>query len=186
MARFFALLWLPPFWRYAIFIGLGVSLGLGLVLARMSRMTSYLSDDAKTCINCHVMNDAYMSWKHSSHRNVATCSDCHVPHNNIFAQYAFKACDGFRHSYVFTMRNEPQVLKLSEGAIPVVQNNCIRCHKEMVEMTSLTTSGERLCWDCHHTSHGPLRSLSASPREMHPKLPPAGLSIFKSKDDESL
>jgi cytochrome c nitrite reductase small subunit len=92
-----------------------VALGMALVLARIANATSYLSDDPQACINCHVMTDAYASWQRGSHGWVAVCVDCHVPHSNLVAKYAFKGRDGMRHSYVFTMRSEPQVLELSAG-----------------------------------------------------------------------
>ncbi len=178
-------MFLPATWRYACFAAIGVAFGTGLVVARLSRAASYLSDEPETCINCHVMNDAYMSWQHGSHREVANCNDCHVPHSNPIAQYAFKAQDGMRHSYVFTLRNEPQVLELSEGAIPVIQSNCVRCHTRQVSMIRLASSDERTCWDCHTNVHGPYRSLSASPREMVPKLPPAGFKLFQDDNNST-
>lgn len=83
---------------------LGTMAGLGCYLIYMSRVWSYLGDDPATCINCHVMDSYYATWLHSSHGRDATCNDCHVPHDNIFSKYYFKATDGLRHSYVFTMR----------------------------------------------------------------------------------
>lgn len=35
----------------------------------------------------------YAGWAHSSHLSVATCNDCHVPHNNALEHYAFKAVE---------------------------------------------------------------------------------------------
>ncbi len=183
LIRLLCLLDLPPVWRLACFGSLGVCVGLGLVVARMSRAASYLSDEPRTCINCHVMNDAYMSWQHGSHGKVAKCVDCHVPHSNPVAKLAFKGRDGLRHSYVFTTRTEPQVLELSAGAVPVVLSNCLRCHSDQVSMVRVAATAERTCWECHQNIHGSTRSLSASPREMMPKLPPAGLPGFGPNDN---
>ena len=80
-------------------------------------------------MNCHVMTTQYLTWQHSSHARVATCNDCHVPHDNLVHKFAFKAQDGSWHATVFTMRWEPQVIRLSERAKPVVQANCRRCHE---------------------------------------------------------
>lgn len=74
---------------------------------RIANATSYLSDSPQTCINCHVMTDAYASWQRGSHGRVAVCVDCHVPHSNLVAKYAYKSRDGLKHSCVFTMRKEP-------------------------------------------------------------------------------
>ncbi len=166
---------LPGPLRIGIYSLVGVAVGMALVLARIANATSYLSDDPLTCINCHVMTDAYASWQRGSHGRVAVCVDCHVPHSNVVAKYAFKSRDGLRHSYVFTMRAEPQVLELSAGAVPVVQANCVRCHDDLLSMVRLAGATERRCWDCHTNIHGEVRSQSASPATLRPGLPPAGL-----------
>lgn len=153
----------------------GVAVGMALLLVRIANATSYLSDEPLTCINCHVMTDAYASWQRGSHRRVAVCVDCHVPHDNIVAKYAYKARDGMKHSYVFTRGTAPQVLELSAGAVPVVQANCVHCHSGQLVMIRLAGSTERRCWDCHQNIHGEVRSLSASPAELRPGLPAAGL-----------
>lgn len=170
-----SLAWVPGRWRLASLGMLALGFGLALAVARAARMTSYLSDAPETCINCHVMNDAYLSWQHGSHRHVAVCNDCHVPHTSPVAQYAFKGRDGMRHSYVFTLHLEPQVLNLSAGAIPVIQGNCLRCHAAQIQNVRLPGTEERRCWDCHTNVHGKSRSLSASPDVMRPRLPSAGL-----------
>jgi cytochrome c nitrite reductase small subunit len=60
-----------------------------------------------------------------------------VPQDNIFRQYYVKATDGLWHATVFTARAEPQVIRMRERGIGVVQENCIRCHLDLVDMTSL-------------------------------------------------
>jgi len=154
---------------------LGAVAGLALVVARIANAASYLSSSPETCLNCHVMNDAFSTWQRSSHARAAVCNDCHVPHANPVGTWGFKAADGLRHSAVFTLRREPQVLRLSEGARPVVQANCLRCHADRFAMVRLAASSERACWDCHDNIHGPVRSLSASPHLRRPALPAAGL-----------
>ena len=168
---------LPRFWQVSIFCLVGIIAGMGLVIVRISNAASYLSDSPETCINCHVMTDAYASWQRGSHGRVATCNDCHVPHDNIVSKYAFKAMDGTKHSTVFTLGIEPQVLHLSTMARPVVQKNCLRCHQSQFEMISLSDSTQRACWDCHSNIHGSVHGLSASPPELRPQLPKAGLNI---------
>jgi cytochrome c nitrite reductase small subunit len=178
LRRWLTLAPLPRGWRIAVLAAGGVAIGLAIVVARIANATSYLSDSPETCVNCHVMTDAYATWQRGSHRHVAVCNDCHVPHTSVAAQYAFKARDGTRHSYVYTMRTEPQVLRLSRGAEPVVEANCLRCHGELVAMTSLS-SGGRHCWDCHTNTHGHVQSLSSSPEALRPRLPSAGLEWMK-------
>lgn len=164
-----------PFWRMPIYVLLGTAAGMGLTVAHISRAGSYLSDSPETCMNCHVMTDAYMSWTHSSHAKVAVCTDCHLPHDNIVKRYAFKAMDGTKHSAIFIARGEPQVLQLSEMAQPVVQENCRRCHEQTIEPVHAAVTEENglHCWDCHReVPHGRARSLSATPTTMRPQLPP--------------
>jgi cytochrome c nitrite reductase small subunit len=101
---------------------------------------------------------------------VATCNDCHVPHNNVFNKYYFKAKDGLYHASIYTLRLEPQAITMREPSKKVVQDNCIRCHEEQVtdaKMVSWVASHkdsrlDRTCWECHReTPHGSVRSLSA-------------------------
>jgi cytochrome c nitrite reductase small subunit len=163
-----------PRWRIPCFAAFGLLVGTGLTVAHISRATSYMSDDPEACINCHVMNPQYATWQHSSHFNVATCNDCHVPHDHKLRQLAFKAQDGAWHATVFTLRKEPQVIRLSAGAIPVVEENCRRCHANVVDQTRLQSHavGDLRCWDCHRqTPHGRERSLAATPSAMRPELP---------------
>jgi cytochrome c nitrite reductase small subunit len=164
----------PTFWRLPVWIALGVFAGLGLVAIHVSRAPSYLSDAPETCMNCHVMTQAYVSWNHSSHRNVATCNDCHVPHDSLVNTYAFKAKDGMRHASMFTLRLEPQVIRLSEGAVPVVEQNCRRCHEQLVGEVHARAwaPGDNRCWDCHReVPHGRVNSLSTAFDVNAPKLP---------------
>jgi cytochrome c nitrite reductase small subunit len=103
------------------------------------------------------MAPQYATWSHSSHREAAHCNDCHVPHNNTVNKYYFKAKDGLRHSTIFTMRAEPQVIFILEAGQRVVKQNCIRCHEKVLidnRMASVNPGftmlrEDRQCWDCH-------------------------------------
>lgn len=187
----------PVGWRVSVIVLMGIFTGLFFLLLHISRATSYLSDDPRSCINCHVMYPQYASWAKGSHGDVATCSGCHVPQDNFFRQYYFKASDGLRHATYFTMRWEPQTIQIKEAGVNVVQENCIRCHQDLVEMVSLVeVSGEmarkeegKLCWDCHEeTPHGTVRSLSAAPHALVDRLPsimPEWLNRFVSNGDDN-
>jgi len=150
---------------------------MGLFIAKEANLFSYLSDDPKTCVNCHVMNPVYNSWMHSSHREYASCNDCHVPHNNVFNKYFFKAKDGLYHSYVFTTRQEPEVIFMREASQEVVQNNCIRCHVQQVTQTKYANwvdthtenRTDRQCWSCHkEVPHGSIHGLSTIRNNISP------------------
>ncbi|MEN6307473.1 MAG: cytochrome c nitrite reductase small subunit [Anaerohalosphaeraceae bacterium] len=163
-------------WQVFFYVLIGIAAGTGVVLVRIANATSYLSDSPQTCMNCHVMTDAYASWQRGSHGHAAVCTDCHVPHENMAAKWAFKGLDGTKHSAVFTFRAEPQTLELSATAVPVVQRNCLRCHGDQVQMVRLAGVSERKCWDCHQNIHGEVRSLSSSPSMLRPDLPNAGVN----------
>ncbi|HUM87906.1 MAG TPA: NapC/NirT family cytochrome c, partial [Prolixibacteraceae bacterium] len=71
----------PDRWKVPVILLLGIFVGLGLFTIYLSKAPTYLSDDPKTCMNCHIMAPQYASWSHSSHRQYTNCMDCHVPHN---------------------------------------------------------------------------------------------------------
>ncbi len=174
--RLVALRVIAPGWRVVVFVAIGVALGAGGFVFHVSRAASYLSEKPETCMNCHVMTTEYVTWRHGSHARVAACNDCHVPHTSLPAQYAFKAKDGLWHATVFTMRWEPQVIRLSEDAVPVVEENCRRCHAETVAEAAVAehSPGDLRCWACHReVPHGTVRSLSAAPDIFRPRLPSA-------------
>ncbi len=104
-------------WRMPATILMGCIFGLGFYILKISNAASYLSDDPKACINCHIMTPQYLTWSHSSHREVASCNDCHVPHNNVLNKYYFKAKDGFNHASKFTLGLEPEVIRAREPSI---------------------------------------------------------------------
>jgi cytochrome c nitrite reductase small subunit len=162
----------PPEWRFPVILALGTLIGLFAFAFYISKAYSYLSDNPKTCVNCHIMAPQYATWTHNSHRQYANCNDCHVPHNNLINKYYFKAKDGMRHASMFTLRLEPQVIRIKEASQKVVQNNCIRCHINLLTdepIRDLTleahlSRNERQCWSCHReTPHGRVNSLSSVP-----------------------
>jgi cytochrome c nitrite reductase small subunit len=171
----------PEQWRLAVLIVSAIFLGLVFYLMHISRFTSYLSDDAEACVNCHIMTPQYASWVHSAHREVTNCNSCHVPHDNIFNTYYFKAKDGMRHATIYTMRAEPQVIFIKPAGVKVVQENCVRCHHETVLEDRIKVNyvnhyrTDRLCWDCHrHTPHGRVNSLASTP---HARVPLPGSPV---------
>lgn len=170
-------LWLipPEQWKPTVAVLLGIFCGLFAYAFYISRAPSYLSDNPETCINCHVMNPQFYDWAHSSHRNVAVCNDCHVPHDNIFNKYLFKAQDGLRHATIFTFRNEPFAIYIREAGKEAVQANCIRCHEQATGMQFLGAVQpdyvnhlqQRRCADCHReTPHKRVNSIASTPNAL--------------------
>lgn len=173
----------PSRWQLPVIILLGIFIGLGLFIVKISNAASYLTDDPKACINCHVMSTHYSSWLHSSHRERAVCNDCHVPHDNFVRKYMFKAQDGLRHATMFTFKLEPQVIRIHEAGRAVVQENCKRCHENQIDRVSAINVTEenhkdgagKRCWDCHReTPHGRVGSQASS---MNNYMPPPEPSL---------
>ncbi len=180
LAKAYRLILPPPKWHFTVIVLTGIITGILLLVVHISNATSYLSEEPETCINCHVMYPYYASWSKDSHGRDATCADCHIPQDNIFSKYFVKGTDGMAHATYFTMRWEPQVIQIKSRGTRVVQENCIRCHLDLIDMVQLVEvtatkakKGEgKLCWDCHReTPHGTVKSLSASPHALVERLP---------------
>jgi cytochrome c nitrite reductase small subunit len=139
----------------AVFIG--VALGIGAYTFVYAKGASYLTTDPAACANCHVMQEHYDAWLKSSHRNVATCSDCHMPHN-LVGKYLEKARNGFLHSLAFTTGRYPDPLQIRPINREVTERQCRSCHGEItqaIEWGSARTAG---------TAGGPALDRSAGAR----------------------
>ena len=119
-------------WALAAAVLVGMAGGLGAFTFGYARGYSYLGHDPAACANCHIMNEHYSAWLKGSHRSVATCNDCHTPHN-LVGKYAVKAKNGFWHSFYFTVGGYPDPLRITEGNRQVTEAACRHCHTEMTE-----------------------------------------------------
>jgi cytochrome c nitrite reductase small subunit len=172
MRRIIQFLTPPLKWRILAIVLSGFFTGFFIYIIFISKAVSYISDDPKACVNCHIMSPEYATWNHSSHRKACTCNDCHVPHDNFFVKYIYKAKDGMKHAMYFTLRLEPQVILLEEEGQEVVHKNCLRCHKKLFTNNPVFTIIQvqprifenRRCWACHvEVPHGKILSLSSVP-----------------------
>ncbi|MCG8412225.1 MAG: cytochrome c nitrite reductase small subunit [Bacteroidales bacterium] len=168
----------PASWHMVVIILIGIIVGLSFYSVYVSKAWSYILDEPKACVNCHIMAPQYATWTHSSHRETTTCNDCHVPHDNVARKYYFKAKDGLNHASKFTMRAERQVIFIGEAGKEVVKENCVRCHVDLFDQAKLVsqTKGkftphntDRECWECHReVPHGRVNSLSSVPNSRVP------------------
>jgi cytochrome c nitrite reductase small subunit len=136
---------------FLAFASLGLVLGLGAFTASHAKGLSYLKDDPAACVNCHVMQDQYDSWSHSSHREWATCNECHMPHDPV-GKYYRKALNGWNHSVKFTSGDFPDPIMIGERNKEVALENCLNCHQNMVNDMLRRTDGHRdelRCTECH-------------------------------------
>jgi cytochrome c nitrite reductase small subunit len=138
----------------------GAVLGTGAFTARYAEGTSYLSNDPKACVNCHIMRDQYDGWQKASHHAVATCNDCHVPHETV-PKYMVKAEDGIWHSKGFTLQDFHEPIRIRPSSAKVLQVNCVTCHRDLVNdiLGHDPAGGDATnCVHCHAAvGHGPQR-----------------------------
>jgi cytochrome c nitrite reductase small subunit len=129
---------------------LGIPAGIGGYTFLYAKGLSYLSSDPKACVNCHIMNENYDGWMKSGHRHTATCVDCHLPQD--LAKWPIKADRGFKHAVAFTLQNFKEPIEITAGDRAIVQDNCSRCHGELVHAV-IESPGQHeqplLCLHCH-------------------------------------
>jgi cytochrome c nitrite reductase small subunit len=145
----------------------GIAAGLALHTFDYAEGTSYLSNDPAACVNCHIMREQFDGWSHSTHHAAAGCNDCHVPHD-LLGKYAVKIEHGYRHSKGFTFQDFHEPIQIKPSSLRVVEDNCVRCHTEMVSMIARSGYGghgsgsneigageHTSCVHCHsHVGHG--------------------------------
>lgn len=138
----------------------GVLLGLSGYTFSYAEGTSYLSNDPKACVNCHIMRDQYDGWLKSAHHANATCNDCHVPHDPV-GKYMAKMDHGYRHSKAFTLQDFHEPIQITPKDLTIVQQNCVRCHESFVSDITQHAANVREvvnCVQCHSgVGHGPKR-----------------------------
>jgi cytochrome c nitrite reductase small subunit len=131
-------------------VGIGALGGLGIFTFGYGQGASYLSNDPNACTNCHVMQGHFDSWEQSSHRHVAVCNDCHLPHHPI-GKWVTKGDNGFFHSLAFTLGDFHEPIQIKPRNRRVTQGACLHCHADFVhEMLPAERGGDMLmCIDCH-------------------------------------
>jgi cytochrome c nitrite reductase small subunit len=123
---------------------------------------SYLSDDPKSCVNCHVMREQYDGWQKAAHHAYATCNDCHTPHP-FLRKYLTKIDHGWRHSKGFTLNDFHEPIRITAKDLLDVRENCMRCHAALVSDIAHPAAGTDFdgtadCVHCHaDVGHGPAR-----------------------------
>lgn len=156
----------------AVFVG--AATGIGGFTFVYGRGASYLTSDPGACANCHVMGEQYSGWLQSSHRSVATCNDCHAPHD-LLGKYWTKARNGYAHSLAFTTGDFPEKLRIKPGNLEVTEGACRHCHGGMTGAVDGTDGSEpRGCVTCHsdvgHRGSAPL-TLPRAPRGANAEVP---------------
>jgi cytochrome c nitrite reductase small subunit len=141
-------------WRLslALAMSLGALIGLGFFTLIQGKGASYLRNDPKVCINCHIMQASFDAWVHSSHAPVAACNDCHLPQDFI-GKWFTKADNGLRHAVAFTTGWFHEPLQMTPRNRRVTQNACLHCHGEFVAAAfpagDAHADNSLLCVHCH-------------------------------------
>lgn len=147
----------------AVAVLLGLFLGTGGFTFYYANGGSYLSNDPKACINCHIMREQYDGWQKSSHHAVAVCNDCHTPHDFV-GKWLTKATNGYHHSRAFTFQDFHEPIQITPRNADVLNRACLHCHGELTSLIRLVgheslrteLSEEMTCVRCHQTvGHGP-------------------------------
>lgn len=140
-------------WFWPVVAGLtGILAGLMIFTFGYANGSAYFGKDPQACAQCHSMNKQFTAWSKGSHHTVATCQECHAPHDDPVAWALDEADNGFWHSLKFTFNAYPQNIKIREKNLEVVQEACLYCHKEFVSRIELGRPHDQgvSCLQCHN------------------------------------
>ena len=147
---------------------LGLLAGIGGFTFLYAEGLSYMSDDPKVCVNCHIMQPQFDSWQKASHHTVATCVDCHLP-NGFVSKYLSKAENGYHHSVAFTFQNFHEPIMFKDKSRRILEGNCLQCHGDLVHeqvAPVATDAGALRCITCHRSvGHGATTGLGRRDRK---------------------
>jgi cytochrome c nitrite reductase small subunit len=156
----------------SLLVGLLVFLAALGVFVWVTDAPAYLGHEAATCNNCHVMDAQYENWYHAGHERSAACTDCHLPHQNIFSYYIYKGYSGMKDVFSFTFKTYPVAIRATHQTDGIVQANCIRCHEGTVDnilygiqddVVAGPQAFDRYCWSCHRSAAHGQRGYSLQP-----------------------
>ncbi|MBF0118454.1 MAG: cytochrome c nitrite reductase small subunit [Desulfobacterales bacterium] len=102
------------------------------------------------CSSCHVMSEEYESWFYSGKHKQIKCIDCHLPNDNFVNHYMWKGIDGMKDVIFFYTGVVPEIINASNHGKKTIQDNCIRCHEDMV----ININNDNVkCWECHRNKY---------------------------------
>lgn len=117
---------------------------------------NHMLDGPQFCGSCHFMGPWVETWYHSAHREVASCGDCHIPHDIVPGAF-YKAYTGTRDALETITGQIPKSFLISSHGSEVVHENCLRCHRELFRIVGDTRTKDGVyCFKCHsNTPHSP-------------------------------
>jgi len=122
-----------------------LALAVALFLAVGPPQLLAKSETPDFCASCHLHESHYEAWFHQGAHRRKACVDCHLPNDSLPEHYVWKSIDGMKDLMLFHSGRVPDDIRITEHGRKVVQQNCIRCHEQTVEMINQ----ERSCTDCH-------------------------------------
>ena len=132
-------------------VTIGLAVGIGAYTFVYARGGSYMTNDPNACANCHIMREQLDGWTVSSHRSVATCNDCHAPHD-LVGKYVTKAVNGFWHSVAFTTGRFHEPIGIGPRNRAVTEGACRHCHQDVVQSIDHSRAGQGMeCIRCHRS-----------------------------------
>ncbi len=122
---------------------LGIAVGVGLFASAAVAM--HYTDQRPFCGKCHVMAEASVTHKLSTHAN-QSCNSCHAP-TNLISKIPFKAAEGLK-DFTSNIQGKDVALNISVRTKDVVNANCKSCHA-MTNMGVASMESKPYCVDCH-------------------------------------
>ena len=129
-------------------LAVGMAVGVAVFTFSYGEGASYLRDDPSACANCHIMTAQYTGWLTGSHRNAATCNDCHTPKAAV-GKYATKASNGFWHSFYFTTGRFHEPILIKAGNRRITERRCRECHASLTHAIVAAGREAPSCLSCH-------------------------------------
>lgn len=128
----------------------GLAVGVGAFTFVYAKGASYLTNDSRACVNCHIMREQFDGWIAGSHRSAAGCNDCHTPHGFV-GKWSTKALNGFWHSFYFTTGAFHEPIQIGTRNRAITESACRSCHAAVVDAidTRPHRGGQLACTGCH-------------------------------------
>ncbi len=124
-----------------VLVGAGIALFVSFGPPGIYAKTSM----AEFCASCHVMESHYEAWFHNGGHRDVQCVECHLPHDNPIRYATWKGIDGMKDVWLFYSGQVPERIQLTEHGAAVLEENCRRCHAQIVSYIK----EDRPCWECH-------------------------------------
>ena len=159
---------------------LSFGLLIGIVFSFIFTIAVKSTSDASFCVRCHTMKPVVASYYDDLHGGKnktgvrASCTDCHLPHDNLVNYLFQKGRTGIHDVYAEIFKDKSKINweeRLDHREEYTYDSGCLKCHSELEEAT-LTNKKSFLahkhyfsktitsqCTTCHpHVGHKNIKS----------------------------